>query len=120
MYYSFSFQYGTLEPLGTADFYPGTNKHYGCYQPGCYDGFFNVISCSHSRSRKIYEASITEAICLADRKCKGDPRKFPSNCMAMNKTETENFITMGYWWDVANPEPGMYTVEVGYSEPYSK
>ena len=48
-----SFQYGTLESLGTVDFYPGyNNEYYGCYQPGCYD-VVDVVSCSHSRSHQV-------------------------------------------------------------------
>ena len=120
---NYFFQYGTLEPLGTVDFYPGAKGHYGCYQPGCYDGIFNIISCSHSRSRMMFESSITDAICIADRECQGDPKKFPANCkniLTFEKKKDPEVVTMGYWWDTKHPRPGMYTVEVGYSAPFCK
>ena len=35
-------QYGTMDRLGTIDFYPGTNGNYGHDQPGCPD-VINVV-----------------------------------------------------------------------------
>ena len=61
---SWCFQYGTLEQLGTIDFYPGAPGYYGHDQPGCYD-VFNIVSCSHHRSIEIFLSSIVTATCLA-------------------------------------------------------
>ena len=40
--------------MGTVDFYPGSDGYYGNNQPGCMD-VFNIISCSHSRARILYQ-----------------------------------------------------------------
>ena len=109
-------QYGTMEPLGTVDFYPGQAGNYGHNQPGCYD-VFNVISCSHSRAWQLYLSSITEATCLASETCDGDPELIPKSCAGMPGGE---IVTMGYWWDTRNPVPGMYTVEEGPAAPFCK
>lgn len=113
-------QYGTLEALGTIDFYPGHNGEYGEYQPGCYD-VFDVVSCSHSRAHMLYRASIDQADCLASRVCMGDPHKIPKNCHTLRNDTThhnQDLVTMGYWWNTSNPQPGCYTVEVGSASPY--
>ena len=44
------------------------------------------------------------------RKCHGNPELIPKNCVATSGKELG--LTMGYWWDTSNPQPGMYTVEV--------
>ena len=128
--------------LGTVDFYPGEAPYYGCYQPGCYDHLIDVESCSHSRSHLLYSTSITQGICLAAAKCKGDPHHIPHNCEALNvendheNVMEDNFdeitttndnstnlsyskrssIAMGYWIDLSLT--GLYTVNVTGSEPY--
>ena len=111
-------QYGTLERIGTVDFYPGTGPGaYGCYQPGCYD-IFDVVACSHSRSHDYYMASIKDATCLADRFCgESDPKHFPDNCQDLLHNRTK-IVTMGYWWPKADMTPGEYTVEITSTSPY--
>ncbi|TRY70305.1 hypothetical protein TCAL_02452 [Tigriopus californicus] len=106
-------QYGTMEPLGTVDFYPGQKGSYGHNQPGCYD-IFNVISCSHSRAWQLYEASIEEVTCSATEKCQGNPKKIPQNCSPLKK----GTVTMGYHWDTKHPKPGMFIVEETGSAPF--
>jgi hypothetical protein len=85
-------------------------------QPGCYDSFLNVISCSHSRARELFISSVVKAICLAGKECKGDPHIIPKNCMDI--ISSAEIVTMGYWWNTADPTPGMYTVDVTGYEPY--
>ena len=123
--------------LGTVDFYPGEAPYYGCYQPGCYDHLIDVESCSHSRSHLLYSTSITQSICLASSKCKGDPHHIPHNCEPLNHVTHENdinanlnetvfnerdttssksIIAMGYWIDLSLT--GIYTVNVTGCSPY--
>ena len=111
----FSTQYGTLENLGTVDFYPGAPGYYGHDQPRCYD-VFNVVSCSHSRAWEIYLSSITSATCLAGKECHGDPHMIPKNCADI--VDHAKIVTMGYWWDERTP--GLYTVDVTGTAPYCK
>ena len=109
-------KYGTLEPCGQVDFYPGSepiqneaHRGYGCYQPGCtnYNNIFHA--CSHSRAHIYYMASIKEVSYFADRLCHGDPQTYPKNCTDLPKRIDK--VAMGYWTDV-NTIPGQYTVEI--------
>ena len=109
-------QYGTLEPCGDVDFYPGSAlTGYGCHQPGC-TILQNIFkACSHARGHEYYMASIKEASCSADRICHGNPKRYPKNCTDLKKAR--NKVTMGYWTDI-NTIPGQYTVEVNSTSPY--
>lgn len=107
-------QYGTMEPMGKVDFYPGKNGYYGYDQPGCLD-IINIVSCSHSRARELYGASIKDAVCLASGHCQGDPHKIPKNCANMTG---QNVVAMGYWWDWHGADPGLFIVEESMWYPY--
>lgn len=104
-----------MERLGTVDFYPGRRGAYGHNQPGCLD-FINIVSCSHSRARKLYQTSIKTEICLAAKRCHGDPKMIPNSCGSLDSGEV---VAMGYWWDAMEPtEDGTFIVEVGSRSPY--
>ena len=59
-------QFGTMIPLGTADFYIGTPPYYGYYQTDCYDELLlNLVGCSHRRAHEIFLSTIKGFNCTA-------------------------------------------------------
>merc|ERR1711981_718576 len=58
---------GLMKNIGDIDFYAGTDdNHYGSDQKGCYTSV-----CDHSRSHKIYRATIADGSCTPGVKCLG-------------------------------------------------
>ena len=116
--------FGTMIPLGDADFYLGSPPAYGFDQSNCNDDLFN-LGCSHRRAHAIYLATIKGTICSASSVCHGDisqlcrqrsivdifVTRVPCNCKAI-KTKFE----IGYWLDAK--ETGSFTVAVSGRKPY--
>ena len=110
-----------METAGTIDFYPGSEKCYGCNQPGC-STVENIESCSHSLSHSYYKASIKEAKCLASHVCHGGPKSGLDNCEDILNNDRPK-VTMGYWASPQDIAAGSYVdtamvVEVNSTSPY--
>lgn len=131
--------YGTMMPLGTVDFYPGSiAKHgphgpwgqYGFCQPGCTCDE-SLSACSHCRSHVLFKQSIDDKKAFpVDSVCK-EALPFPTNCtkLASNyiSNDKEHIKTnsvhqahqprskMGYWAD--SNTKGIFTVPVSLG-PY--
>ena len=50
------------------------------------------------------------------KECHGDPHHIPKNCMDIIRYA--EVVTMGYWWDTDDPDPGLYTVDVTSKPPF--
>ena len=50
------------------------------------------------------------------KECQGDPHHIPKNCMDI--VRYAEVVTMGYWWDTDDPDPGLYTVDVTSKPPF--
>ena len=53
---------------------------------------------------------------MPQQECRGDPHNIPKNCMDI--VHYAEVVTMGYWWDTDDPDPGLYTVDVTRKAPF--
>ncbi len=49
---------------------------------------FQLIEKLEQNIFQLYAASIDEAVCMASRKCDGDPHKIPKDCKFLNGTKS--------------------------------